>query len=104
MGGAIRFGRWFASSSTKDCIILFNGHTTVIFTNNSVTNEGSGGALAIYVYPRGLPCAAIVSFTGRSIVVFSNNTGGALQCREEELHELMFQGNANVTFTNNRAK
>ena len=103
MRGAIRFGRWFASSSTKDCIILFSGHTTVIFTNNSVTNEGLGGALAVYVHPRGLP-RAIVSFTGRSIVVFSNNTGGALQCREEELHELMFQGNANVTFTNNRAK
>ena len=79
-----------------------------MFSNNSLTSEGSGGALAIgTLIPIWL--SVIVSFTGFSKVIFSNNTaklGGALHvyCQGDPLNELIFQGNTNVTFNNNKAK
>ena len=70
-GGAISYYLW--PNYIVVTSLLFTDHATVMFSNNSVTNEGSGGALAIgTVMPIGL--SLIVSFTGLSKVIFSNNT------------------------------
>ena len=84
-------------------LVSLPDHTTVIFSNNSVTSEGAGGALAMDESGS----FVTVSFTGKSTEIFSNNAtqiSGALSLTEGSLHDLIFQGDKDVTFLNNKAK
>ena len=74
--------------------ILFTECATVIFNNNSAINQG--GALS------SVSNGIDINFTDNSTMTFLNNTaeeGGAVHFD----HEIVFQGNTNVIFVDNKA-